>query len=141
MFNALIRSFFAESSQDTGIGMTPEELSINLGTLAKSGTSDFLEQVEGQDPTSAGNLIGSFGVGFYSSFLVADKVYVASIAPKAADNPNPVQHVFASSADDSSFEIYEDPRGNTLGRGTEITLVLKKDAMEYLDESTLKKLM
>jgi len=86
-------------------------------------------------------LIGAFGLGFYSSFLVADRVEVASIPPKTAKNPNPVQHVFSSSADDSTFDVYPDPRGNTLGRGTEITLFLKPDAQEYLDEATLSALV
>lgn len=126
---------------DTGIGMSPEELTTNLGTLAKSGTSDFLSQAEGGDQTSTGNLIGAFGLGFYSSFLVADRVEVASVPPKTARNPNPIQHVFSSSADDSTFEVYPDPRGNTLGRGTEITLFLKPDAQEYLDETTLSALV
>ena len=86
-------------------------------------------------------MIGAFGLGFYSSFLVADRVEVASIPPKTAKNPNPVQHVFSSSADDSTFDVYPDPRGNTLGRGTEITLFLKPDAQEYLDEATLSALV
>ncbi|KAH8105965.1 heat shock protein Hsp90 [Cristinia sonorae] len=119
---------------DTGIGMTPEELTQNLGTLAKSGTTEFLQKAESSTDTSGtGNLIGAFGLGFYSSFLVADHVYVASIAAKSSRNPEPVQHIFSSSADDSSFEVYPDPRGNTLGRGTEITLVLKDDALDYLE--------
>jgi len=86
-------------------------------------------------------LIGAFGLGFYSSFLVADRVEVASIPPKTAKNPNPVQHVFSSSADDSTYDVFPDPRGNTLGRGTEITLFLKPDAQEYLDEATLSALV
>jgi len=86
-------------------------------------------------------LIGAFGLGFYSSFLVADRVEVASIPPKTVKNPNPIQHVFSSSADDSTFDVYPDPRGNTLGRGTEITLFLKPDAQEYLDEATLSALV
>lgn len=102
--------------------MTPEELTTNLGTLAKSGTSDFLAKAE-EGSASTGNLIGAFGLGFYSSFLVADRVYVSSIPPPTAANPNPVQHVFSSSAEEASFEVYPDPRGNTLGRGTEITWV------------------
>jgi heat shock protein beta len=76
-----------------------------------------------------------------SSFLVADRVYVASIAPASASNPNPAQYIFSSSSDDSEFELFADPRGNTLGRGTEITLVLKNDALEYLDETKLAELM
>ncbi|KAH9482631.1 Endoplasmin [Psilocybe cubensis] len=126
---------------DTGIGMSPEELTTNLGTLAKSGTSDFLAKAEGGEATATGNLIGAFGLGFYSSFLVADRVEVASIPPKSEKNPNPVQHVFSSSADDSTFDVYPDPRGNTIGRGTEITLYLKPDAEEYLEPATLSALV
>ncbi|KAG8812386.1 hypothetical protein FRC18_002978 [Serendipita sp. 400] len=122
--------------------MTPQELKTNLGTLAKSGTSEFLAKAEeSKTSTGNGNLIGAFGLGFYSSFLVADKVYVASVPPATPANPNPVQHIFSSSADDASFEVYQDPRGNTLGRGTEITLVLKKDALEYLEEEKIKNLV
>ncbi|KAL1722314.1 Hsp90 protein-domain-containing protein [Schizophyllum commune] len=117
---------------DTGIGMTADELRDNLGTLAKSGTSEFLAKAESTDTTGRGNLIGAFGLGFYSSFLVADKVEVASRPPPSSKSPNPKQHVFASAADDSSFEIYPDPRENTLAHGTEITLHLKDDALEYL---------
>ncbi|KDQ64486.1 hypothetical protein JAAARDRAFT_117992 [Jaapia argillacea MUCL 33604] len=126
---------------DTGIGMTPEELTKNLGTLAKSGTSEFLARAENTDATNSGNLIGAFGLGFYSSFLVADRVYVSSIPAKTTSNPNPAQYVFSSSSDESSFDIYPDPRGNTIGRGTEITLVLKEDAMELLEESKLIELV
>ncbi|CAK5275651.1 unnamed protein product [Mycena citricolor] len=127
---------------DTGIGMTPAELSTNLGTLAKSGTSDFLAQADSSDATGTGNLIGAFGLGFYSSFLVADRVQVASISPKSEKNPTPAQHVFTSSADDSSYEIFADPRGATLGsHGTEITLFLKPDAVEYLDTDKLTALV
>ncbi|KAL5508189.1 hypothetical protein ACEPAH_5808 [Sanghuangporus vaninii] len=126
---------------DTGIGMSPEELTANLGTLAKSGTTEFLQRAENSDGTNTGNLIGAFGLGFYSSFLVADRVYVASLPPTTAQNPNPVQHVFSSSADESAFEVYPDPRGNTLGRGTEITLVLKEDASEFLETKKLQELV
>ncbi|KAG6861602.1 hypothetical protein C0995_014509 [Termitomyces sp. Mi166 len=128
---------------DTGIGMSPEELTTNLGTLAKSGTSEFLAKAEGQtsDGTASGNLIGAFGLGFYSSFLVADRVTVASIPPKSAKVPDPAQYVFSSSADDAAFEIYPDPRGNTLGRGTEVTLFLKPEAVEYLEEEKIIELV
>ncbi|KAG2367394.1 Hsp90 protein-domain-containing protein [Suillus spraguei] len=126
---------------DTGIGMSSEELATNLGTLAKSGTSDFLAGVDGDDATANGNLIGAFGLGFYSSFLVADKVTVASLPPPSPKNPNPTQNVFSSSADEGSFEIYPDPRGNTLGHGTQITLYLKSDASHYFETTTLMKLI
>merc|ERR1712051_873960 len=79
-----------------------------------------------------GNLIGQFGVGFYSAFLVADKVSVTSKC-----NDDPVQHVWESSAD-ASFTVVDDPRGNTLGRGTRVTLHLKEDAHDYLSEDKLK---
>merc|ERR1719189_1433035 len=78
------------------------------------------------------NLIGQFGVGFYSAFLVADKVSVTSKC-----NDDPVQHVWESSAD-ASFTVSDDPRGNTLGRGTRVTLQLKEDAHDYLSEDKLK---
>lgn len=126
---------------DTGIGMSREELATNLGTLAKSGTSEFLARAESQDAINTGNLIGSFGLGFYSAFLVADRVHVASVPPKTEKNPEPIQHVFSSSADESSFEIFTDSRGNTLGHGTEITLHLKSDALEYLENESLTALV
>ncbi|PSS05372.1 hypothetical protein PHLCEN_2v3861 [Hermanssonia centrifuga] len=126
---------------DTGIGMSPEELTANLGTLAKSGTTEFLAKAESTDTTGTGNLIGAFGLGFYSSFLVSDRVYVASLAAPSSANPNPTQHVFSSSADESTFEVYPDPRGNSLGRGTEITLVLRDDALEYMDTTKIMDLV
>jgi len=114
---------------DTGIGMSKADLINNLGTVAKSGTTNFLEAMaEGGDA----NLIGQFGVGFYSAFLVADKVSVTSKC-----NEDPTQHVWESSAD-ASFTVVEDPRGNTLGRGTRVTLHLKEDAHDYLAEDKLK---
>merc|ERR1712019_197082 len=114
---------------DTGIGMSKADLINNLGTVAKSGTTNFLEAMaEGADA----NLIGQFGVGFYSAFLVADKVTVTSKC-----NEDPVQHVWESSAD-ASFTVVDDPRGNTLGRGTRVTLHLKEDAHDYLAEDKLK---
>merc|ERR1711953_502985 len=90
---------------------------------------NFLEAMaEGADA----NLIGQFGVGFYSAFLVADKVSVTSKC-----NEDPVQHVWESSAD-ASFTVVDDPRGNTLGRGSRVTLHLKEDAHDYLSEDKLK---
>merc|ERR1712023_443333 len=117
------------SLTDTGVGMTKSDLINNLGVVAKSGTTNFLEAMaDGADA----NLIGQFGVGFYSAFLVADKVTVTSKC-----NEDPVQHVWESSAD-ASFTVVDDPRGNTWGRGTRVTLHLKEDAHDYLSEDKLK---
>uniref|UniRef100_A0A673N570 Endoplasmin n=1 Tax=Sinocyclocheilus rhinocerous TaxID=307959 RepID=A0A673N570_9TELE len=120
---------------NTGIGMTKEELVKNLGTIAKSGTSEFLNkmtdmQEEGQ---STSELIGQFGVGFYSAFLVADKVIVTS------KHNNDTQHIWES--DSNEFSVINDPRGDTLGRGTTITLVMKEEASDYLELETIKNLV
>lgn len=119
---------------DSGIGMTKEELVANLGTVAKSGTSNFLKAMtEGSD---AMNMIGQFGVGFYSVFLVADHVKVASKNPD-----DPVQYIWSASNGGNEFTVGEDPRGNSLGRGTEITIFLKGDALSYIDPFRLEKLV
>lgn len=118
---------------DRGIGMTRDDLVNNLGTIAKSGTTEFLEAAQAGGDTLS--LIGQFGVGFYSVYLVADKVTVVS------KNPNDDQHIWQSKAD-KTFSIAKDPRGNTLGKhGTSITLQLKEDAQEFLQEEALAKLV
>eukprot|EP00595_Chromulina_sp_UTEXLB2642_P000366 CAMPEP_0196761252 /NCGR_PEP_ID=MMETSP1095-20130614/413_1 /TAXON_ID=96789 ORGANISM="Chromulina nebulosa, Strain UTEXLB2642" /NCGR_SAMPLE_ID=MMETSP1095 /ASSEMBLY_ACC=CAM_ASM_000446 /LENGTH=778 /DNA_ID=CAMNT_0042110525 /DNA_START=59 /DNA_END=2395 /DNA_ORIENTATION=- len=117
--------------RDTGIGMTKSDLLNNLGTVAKSGTTNFAEALsEGADLS----LIGQFGVGFYSVYLVADKVRVAS------KNNDDDQYIWESTAD-SSFVIAKDPRGNTLGRGTEITIFLKEDAEDFASQQKLEELV
>ncbi|CAA9991009.1 endoplasmin, putative [Plasmodium knowlesi strain H] len=116
------------SITDTGIGMTKEDLINNLGTIAKSGTSNFLEAIS----KSGGDmsLIGQFGVGFYSAFLVADKVIVYT------KNNNDEQYIWESTAD-AKFTIYKDPRGSTLKRGTRISLHLKEDATNLMNDKKL----
>ncbi|XP_061494860.1 endoplasmin [Rhineura floridana] len=120
---------------DTGIGMTKEELIKNLGTIAKSGTSEFLSKITEmqEENQSTSELIGQFGVGFYSAFLVADRVIVTS------KHNNDTQHIWES--DSNEFSVIDDPRGNTLGRGTTITLVLKEEASDYLELDTVKNLV
>ena len=116
---------------DTGIGMTKDDLNNNLGTIAKSGTSSFLEKMSKEGDM---NLIGQFGVGFYSVYLIADSVTVVT------KNNDDDQMVWVSSAD-ASYTISKDPRGNTLGRGTQITMKVKEDATEFLEEDQLKTLI
>jgi heat shock protein beta len=117
---------------DKGVGMTREDLLKNLGVVAKSGTTEFVEAAAGGSDSLS--LIGQFGVGFYSVYLVADKVTVVS------KNNEDDQYVWESTAN-SVFTIAKDPRGNTLGRGTSITLHLKEDAEEFLNESELEKIV
>merc|ERR1719453_576778 len=112
--------------------MTKAQLVSELGTVAQSGTSSFIEAFsEGADV----NLIGQFGVGFYSVYLVADTVTVTS-----KNNDDDKQWIWESTAD-STFALYEDPAGTTLGRGTQITLHLKEDCLEFLEEDRLKGLV
>lgn len=119
------------SITDTGVGMSKAELVKNLGTVAKSGTTAFLEAM-GQGDTMS--LIGQFGVGFYSAFLVANKVEVTS---KSNDDE---QHIWTSTAD-AKFFVTKDPRGDTLGRGSRVTLYLKDDAAEYVEQEKIKNLV
>ncbi|ORC90133.1 lipophosphoglycan biosynthetic protein [Trypanosoma theileri] len=118
--------------RDGGIGMTREELENHLGSLGTSGTKRFMEKLQESKDAS---LIGQFGVGFYSAFLVADRVRVAS---KSDDSDK--QWVWES-AGDGQYYIYEDERGNTLGRGTEITLEMKPDALEFLNSDNVRRIV
>lgn len=118
---------------DTGIGMTHDELVKNLGTIAKSGTSEFLAKMDDGEAEMSSDLIGQFGVGFYSAFLVADTVVVTS------KNNDDDQYIWESDA--NSFTVAKDPRGNTLGRGTQISLYMKEEAYDFLEENTIKDLV
>lgn len=111
--------------QDSGIGMTKEELIENLGTIARSGTKAFVEAAAGDEGGDASNMIGQFGVGFYSLFMVADKVEVYSLSAK---REGVAQAHYWSSDGTGEYDLRE---AEGVSRGTKIIVHLKENAKNY----------
>jgi len=120
--------------EDSGVGMTKGELQNNLGRIAQSGTKKFLEAL-GEGSADV-NLIGQFGVGFYSAYLVADKVEVVTKSMQ----PDSPQLKWTSDAS-SSYTISENSDDPIEGSGTRLVLHLKDDAMEYMEPAKLEELL
>jgi len=118
--------------EDNGIGMTKDELEANIGTIASSGTRRFMEEIKKGNSSDNPELIGQFGVGFYSAFMVADKVTLKT-RPAGSD-----ESWTWESSGDGSYEITEGGRDKN---GTEITLSLKEDCRDYIVEFRLREII
>jgi molecular chaperone HtpG len=116
--------------RDNGIGMSMKEVEDNIGTIARSGTKAFMESIKGKNLSDNPELIGQFGVGFYASFMVADRV---TLVTRHAGSPE--NGCRWESTGDGSYTIEQCTKES---RGTEITLHLKEDLKEYLDEWKLR---
>jgi len=118
---------------DTGIGMDQDEIMQNLGTIAHSGAREFIEAAAKSGDSDLSNIIGQFGVGFYSAFMVSDKIEVISRSYDIADEPT---HWVSDGG-----ETYTIEKGEKDTRGTDIVLHLKEDASEYLEDYRIRQII
>ncbi len=116
--------------EDTGIGMSSEDVEAHIGTIAKSGTKSFLEKLKDIKDTP-NNLVGQFGIGFYSAFMVADKVEIFTKA-------NGSDGVYRSSTGDADYEIEKNDKSD---RGTRIVLHINDESTEYLEDYRIRSLI
>lgn len=127
---------------DTGVGMTKDELVTNLGTIARSGSKSFVQQMKESDggemdSSTQGSIIGKFGVGFYSSFMVGQKVEVRSKSAMAPDDP---AKVWVSDGS-GSYEVSDLPDGIRQDRGSSIVIYLKEDNWDFCNEKKLETIL
>ncbi|THD18585.1 putative Heat shock protein 90 [Fasciola hepatica] len=124
--------------EDTGIGMTREEMEDNLGTIARSGSREFVAGLKNQDQiVNNTDIIGQFGVGFYATFMVANKVEVFSRS-QSGDKTSTVGYRWSSTGHDGEFEMCE---MQDVPPGTKIVLHLKDDALEFADDEVIDKIL
>ncbi|MBW7996441.1 MAG: molecular chaperone HtpG [Candidatus Glassbacteria bacterium] len=119
--------------EDNGIGMTREEITVNLGTLARSGTREFLAQLKTADSKDHPELIGQFGVGFYSSFMVTSEVTVQSLSAQPGSEP-----VEWRSSGDGEFSV---GKGTRRDHGTEVVLTMSEEGREYLQRRRIEEIV
>ncbi|CAH0628971.1 unnamed protein product [Chrysodeixis includens] len=119
--------------QDSGIGMTKDELTQNLGTIARSGSKSFIEEIKKKGAEEANSIIGQFGVGFYSAFMVADKIEVYTRSSKIDSQG------YKWTSDGSG--MYEIQEAEGVPIGTKIIVHLKTDCREYADDDTVQNII
>jgi molecular chaperone HtpG len=121
------------SIEDTGIGMTYEDLSNKLGTVASSGTLEFIKEMKNGEKKLDGNMIGQFGVGFYSAFMVTDEITVET---KAAEGDGKAWKWISDGQ--GTYKIDESDR---IDRGTKISFKLKEEHKEFSKEYSIKNII
>jgi len=122
---------------DTGIGLTKVDMIDCLGTIARSGSKNFVSEVSGADEAS--NIIGKFGVGFYSSFMVGERVEVLSRSALEEEESNPANNWSSDGAGDFSIDAVD--KADPTPRGTSVVIYLKDSEKEFAKEVKIKKIL